>query len=297
MVILLSGIMVYLVFFLLLPLSGAILVRRRWRIFRSRVVDMMELPFLEYGDIRSNRSGFYKLYARLEALKGDDEIWLKNESVSVCTNLKKSDIYLLSREDMEDTLVKTSWSELSTIVEGSHFFISGCLKKERGIPFLAPKEDKNLLVIIYDEGREDLTERIIKEGRQKNELWNTLTPYAYIIGVLSLIILSFISYKSSVSKIDSYLLLVAAGTPFYFVLPPGLFFYMIYRKKWQNARKFRELRDLFFLKKRVEISLACVRKARNNEVLALLLFILGYLLNVSIASVIIFKMYLFLLGT
>ncbi|QEN05019.1 hypothetical protein EW093_09955 [Thiospirochaeta perfilievii] len=286
MILVILGLVVYLLFFILIPGFGAISLRRRWSTFRNLLFKYSMVPALEYNNLVEGSS--FSFCGLLESFKSDDIVWLKGESLSICINLKKLNIYTLSKNN--DEVYKSQWRDISSLVEGTEFFVFGNLKYDGGVPYLVGSELEDLLVVVR-EGQGKIFDQLLAKGRDKNEMWNSYTPYAYITGVLILIILSYFSYKTSFNKINSFYLLLMAGTPFYFILPPGLFFYIKYRKSWDIALRYSVLSDLDRLKGRVERSSLFKKKSKVVEKLSLLLYVLGYLCNLIIAGIILFKLF------
>ena len=86
------------IFFALIPGFGAFHVRRRWRIFRSRITDSSLLSTVKYEQIGREPDGFlgyYRFSGELEAIQGDDTIWINSEDVSLSAELSGVSVYLL----------------------------------------------------------------------------------------------------------------------------------------------------------------------------------------------------------
>ncbi|OQY37823.1 MAG: hypothetical protein B6229_07490 [Spirochaetaceae bacterium 4572_7] len=247
------GLITYTLFFIFLPGVGTFSLRRKWGQFRNTVYRYSTLPRL-----------------------------------SVCIDLKCQNIYTL--HNGQEELVKNNWRNVSSIVEGTPFFIVGRLDYVGGIPFLVGDKKDPLLVLLHD-SNSNIFEALIKKGRAKNDMWNSYSPYAYITGIFILIILSYFAYKSSYDKTNSFYLLVAAGTPFYFILPPGLIFYLMYRKLWDISIRLSVLRDLSKLKGKNLKMYKFNVMSKSREKWSLLFYLLGYIVNTLIAGFILFKMY------
>lgn len=282
----LFGALIYIIFFIFLPGVGAVTLRRRWYNFRELVYRYSSVPALEYYNLQPGE--LFSFNGKLESFKDDDVVWLKGETLSICIDLNKQDIYTLSKR--KDQLYKSQWDSVSSLVEGTRFYVFGHLEYNRGVPYLVGSGNEDLLVVITD-GNESIFEMLLKNGRDKNEMWNSYTPYTYITGVLILIILSYFSYRTSFNKTSSFFLLLAAGTPFYFIIPPGLFFYLYYRRLWDISVRWSILRDLKRLKGDYYSSNIMKSKSKSRERQSLLFYLLGYLLNMSIASLILYRMF------
>lgn len=280
------GVIIYISFFVILPGIAAVTLRRRWEKFRSLILNYSAVQSLEYFNFKNN--GKFSFRGKLESFKNDDVIWLKGESLSICINLNDQNIYTLTRNNNE--VIKEKWDNITSLIEGTSFFVCGYLEFIGGIPYLVGSEDENLLVVIGHE-QEDFFESLLVNGRSKNEMWNSYTPYAFITGVLILIILSYFSYTTLSDKTFAFLLLLAAGTPFYFIVPPGLFFYLKYRKNWDRSIRWAILKDLKKLQGNIYSSLLMKKRSKRDERCALAYYLLGYLLNLIVAGIILFQLF------
>ncbi len=286
MLLLIIGITVYILFFVLFPGYAGIVVRRRWRRFREQIFKYVSVPRLEYFNI--SQGDLFTFNGQLESFKNDNIVWLKSESLSVCIDLEGQELHIISGVDRG--ISKTSWESVSSIVEGSSFFVAGQLEQKNGTSFLKDSEGEKLLVVI-SESKDKIYELLLERGRDKNEIWNSYAPYSYITGVLILIILSYFAYRSNSNKLGSYLLLLAAGTPFYFILPPGLYFYLKHRKLWETSVRWSILRDLRRLRGKIGLSDKFRSISKQIEYLSLFFYLLGYLLNTAIAGIILFNVF------
>lgn len=249
-------------------------------------MDCIGLPSLNYENYSINSE--FKFYGKLESFIDDNTLWLRGETLSLSINLKGNYIYRLGKSNKE--LEKVLWSNMSSIMEGTNFFVVGKLVYHNGTAYMVDSEKNPLTVVLYEDNSNLIHDLIVK-GRDRNELWNSYTPYSYICGIFILIILSFFEYRSNSDKIISYYLLVAAGTPFYFFIPPGLIFYLIYRNLWEVSIRYSTLRDLARIRNK-ELSMKKYRReSKNRERLSLFFYLIGYVINIYIAGIIIFKMY------
>jgi hypothetical protein len=84
----------------------------------------------------------------------------------------------------------------------------------------------------------------IRAGRDKNEYWNAVTPYALIAGALSLIYIAISFLSRPAFRLTSITAFIAVFIPLFPMLPPGILFTLLYRHLWWQARVFRAYRDL-----------------------------------------------------
>lgn len=262
---LLSALTVAVVFYVILPLSGAFLVRRRWRVFRKQVVDASTYTEVTYADPlrrQDGDSGFYSFCGELQAIQDDSCIWLKNDKVSVRAEMKNLRLFLLpsSRSIEAETVMEQNksllpkdmpkrikWERVYSLPQGTGIQLAGRVFIENGVPVFRNTEDSPLLAIIYDGRKETILRRSIWSGRQLNEYWNTFTPLSLISGSFFLFVLSYIFYRrmdSSVLTLQTILLTFMPLIPFF---PPGIIFYFLFRRLWRSARYLRGERDLLRL--------------------------------------------------
>lgn len=286
MVFIVLGFIIYVFFFIFFPGIGAVLLRKRWARFRKLIHGYSKVPILEYDNLNLGRK--FSFTGKLESFKSDDIVWLRSDTLSLCINLKNQDVYSLSGR--KKNLIKSRWDSVSSLVEGTPFSVFGYLTYIKGVPYLTGAKNEDLIVVI-SEGERSIFEMLLEKGRDKNEVWNSYTPYSYITGVLSLIILAYFSYRTISNKTGAFFLLLAAGTPFYFVIPPGLFLYLKYRKLWDRSIRWAILRDLKLLKGDYYSSDIMRIKSKNRERLSLLFYLCGYLLNIFIAGIILFNIF------
>jgi len=246
-------------FYGFVPLVGAFLVRTGWRRFRSQLMKASLRKNVSYKTVYGDKSsGSYRFLGSLQAIEGDNILWLTNSDVSVSINLEGVPIYMLpsfSREmSFSKTLnypdenpKKTYWNRIFSIPEKTSFFVSGKFIQNNGLPqFINSKEDP-LLVIIFDCEISEFYRHAILSGRQRNEYWNSLTPGALTIGSFSLFIYFYLLIQLPYMHFVAVTALSFSLVPVLPFFPPGLLFYYIYRSFWKKARYLRAERDLLKL--------------------------------------------------
>ena len=98
-------------FFGLIPVIGAVAVRRRWRVFRKKLVRAARMARLDYAYAHSreeNRRGNpadtlpqsepVSFYGRLEGIQSTTGVWLGSKGISVAIDLYAVPIFLLPPE-------------------------------------------------------------------------------------------------------------------------------------------------------------------------------------------------------
>jgi hypothetical protein len=197
-------------------------------VFRRRFNDLRLCPTLDYTACqRCVRGGRFRFIGGFESITDEHTLWIRAETVSIPVRLSGRYTYLFSiaEEGDDETPERILWDRISTLTEGARVFVGGNLAREdERLVFVSSKEEP-LLLIFYDGNDRILPIRAIRAGRNKNEYWNSITPYAFILGAFSQ-------------------LLIALFTPIIPLLPPGLLCTVLYNSLWRKARQFREYRDV-----------------------------------------------------
>jgi len=252
-------ILITLFFYGFIPIVGAFFVRSRWRQFRALLMKASLRPLLSYKAVHgSQNSGLFRIFGSLQAIQDDNILWIANDKVSVSLDLEGLPIYILPSETKDDSQLKTSmypdespkrtyWSSLFSLPENTSFFVSGELVHKDGRSKFSNSKKYPLLVIIYDSEDSDFYSHAILSGRQHNEYWNVLTPGTLTLGSFSLFIYFYILIQMPYMHFVAVTALSFSLVPILPFLPPGLFFYYIYRHFWKKARILRAERDLLKL--------------------------------------------------
>jgi len=257
-----------------LPAIGAFLVRAQWRTFRRIVTDASRYPTATATAIGRERAasvGLFRFFGTLEAIQGDDRIWITNGKFSVAADLRGVRVYLIpeseedGREPSEDTgettvspgrepagkrgesggeIRSVPWSRIFSLPEGTPLFVGGALFAEEGRGVFRDDGRTPLLVVIHDCPRESIVRRAIGSGRQRNEYMNAFTLPSVAIGALSLILLAFTILSAPALRIVALIALTAGLAPISPFLPPGFPLYFAYRSSWKKARLLRAQRDI-----------------------------------------------------
>lgn len=257
--------LISLVFFIIIPGIGAFIVRNRWRGFRRRIFSDSLLPMVRYEQLYKKPVGFigyYRFLGNLEAIQGDDTIWIRNGNISLSAELEKVYVYLLpsmSSTELEGAIEqndealpdemprRVSWSKIFSLPESTRIFLSGALYSERGQGVFRSNNRHPLTVVIYDGDQETILRRSIWGGRQRNEYWNPVTPASLITGSASLLLLSYNLFQTATMRFAALTSLTLSLTPLIPFLPPGLLFFFFYRYFWKKGRFSRAERDLIRL--------------------------------------------------
>jgi hypothetical protein len=245
-------------FYVAFPAIGAFIVRAQWRVFRKTVIAASRFPTAGPSAIGRDRSGSlgqYRFFGALEAIQGDNRIWITNGRFSVAAELRGVRVHLIpegeagaettGREPSGGDLRSLPWSRIFSLPEGTPVFLGGTLFAEEGRGVFRDQAKSPLLVVIHDCARESIVARAIGSGRQRNEYMNTFTLPSVAIGSLSLLLLGFSLLTGHTEARGIALLALTVGlapvSPF---LPPGFPFYFAYRSFWKRSRVMRAQRDV-----------------------------------------------------
>jgi hypothetical protein len=245
-------------FYAALPALGAFLARGQWRRFRRTVTQVSHYPTATPGIVGRERSapvGNYRFFGTLEAIQGNDRIWLTNGRFSVAADLRNVLVYLIPEAESNEpaslsrsssgaaSLGSVPWNRIFSLPEGTPIFVGGALFSEEGRGVFRGDGMSRLLVVIHDCPKESLVLRAISGGRQRNEYMNTFTLPSVAVGSLSLVLFAF-TLLSLPERIVSLLALTAGLAPLSPFLPPGFPLYFAYRSYWKKARLLRVQRDV-----------------------------------------------------
>ncbi|MGA2478931.1 MAG: hypothetical protein ABSG63_09305 [Spirochaetia bacterium] len=247
-------------FYTAFPAIGAFIVRAQWRTFRRTVIEVSRYPTAGPAAIGRERSaavGKCRFFGTLEAIQGDDRIWITNGRLSVAAELRGVRVYLIPESEggteqapgdrgaAGGELRSVPWSRIFSLPEGTPIFLGGVLYAEEGRGVFRGDRETPLLVVIHDCSRESIVSRAIGSGRQRNEYMNSFTLPSVAIGSLSLLLLGFSLLAGHTEARGIALLALTVGlapvSPF---LPPGFPFYFAYRSFWKKARVMRAQRDV-----------------------------------------------------
>ncbi len=237
-------------FYVVVPAVGAFLARGQWRRFRTTVTTASHYPTATPGVVGREHAapaGYYRFFGTLEAIQGDDRIWLTNGRFSVAADLRNVRVYLIPEaeagEPVAPALGSVPWSRIFSLPEGTPVFVGGALFSEEGRGVFRDNGRARLLVVIHDCPKESVVLRAISGGRQRNEYMNSFTLPSVAIGSLSLVLLAF-TLLAIPERLVSLLALTAGLAPLAPFLPPGFPLYFAYRSSWKKARLLRVQRDV-----------------------------------------------------
>ncbi|UCF96657.1 MAG: hypothetical protein JSV89_15970 [Spirochaetaceae bacterium] len=252
------------VFFGLIPGIGAFFVRSRWRLFRRRIQESSLYPFLRYSDLsrRGDFLGRYRVFGHLEAIQGENRIWINDGSFTVEADLSSAKLYFLPSSSTSSRILPVerlqeefpdeqpslvSWNQIFSLPAGTQMLIAGGLYSQEDRAVFRSQSKDPLLVVLYDGERNTIVRRAVWGGRQKNEYWNQFTLASLLTGSFCMLLLAYIFMRATPSNLPVLFALSLAFFPISGLLPPGFILYYLYRHFWKRARLLRAQRDLLRL--------------------------------------------------
>jgi hypothetical protein len=245
------------VFYLLVPVVGAFALRGQWRRFRLLLVRLGSIPWLRYRDLADaeregrTRVGSFRLQGSIEAIEGADRVWVRGREVSALADLSRVPLYVLAPASGEGSaeagaVGRIKWKSLSSLAEGTSILVAGILVLEEGRPVFVDDRDETLVAICHEGGEERLLSRLIAGGRAPNEYLNYLTPISMALGLVAISAILLLA-RTSIFSTLSALIFLAGLSPVLPFAPPGLAFFLLYRRLWRRALSARIARDLLKL--------------------------------------------------
>jgi hypothetical protein len=198
----------------------------------------------------------YRFIGVFESLQAEGPegrvLWIRNSGLTVPVVLDGAHTYVLPEHERDpetwdpdrETPQRISWDRLSGFSGGTRVYVGGSveLREDRAV-FVSGRENP-LLVIIFDGPDETLTARVTRAGRQGNEYWNALTPYALVLGAFSQFVVILAYWQRPAFQLTVYAAIAALCLPLYPLIPPAFLFTLLYRRLWWQARLCRAWRDL-----------------------------------------------------
>lgn len=250
-----AALAVALVFYLLLPVVGAYITRAQWRRFRETLLRLARSPLLRLGSwstAGSSRAleGLHRFHGEIEALEGEDRIWVRGRDLTAVVDLGSSWLHILADggegapfEGRYTLVERVPWSRVRVFPESARVFIGGALSIEEGIPVFREAPGRPLIVVSYEGKDSDLFARLIAGGRVANEYWNPLSRASIGLGVGILGIFFAFAGRHWLPTV-LFLSVLLGLAPVLCLLPPGLPFFFLYRRLWRRSLDARVLRDL-----------------------------------------------------
>ena len=270
MIYLIIVIIITLLFYILLPGSGAFFARSEWREFRLKLAASSAVPLIDFQKSRAlgdaQCQGIFKFFGSLEAIQDKYEVWLRSGNFTVSVDMRNVKIYLIpainysvSGEGNDDFHEKNieiimdempqvlSWERFYSLSQRTEVMVCGPLFIDRGKTIFRTSGEGSVTFLIYDGSPETLLRRGIWAGRHRNEFWNIFTPVSLIAGSFSLFLTAYFLYSIPSLDVLTDITLSLSLVPFMPLFPPGVVLFFIYRSFWKKARFLRAERDLIRL--------------------------------------------------
>jgi hypothetical protein len=238
----------------LVPVAGAFANRRNWRLFRQRFDDLRLKPFLDYVAYRRGEGGLYRFIGGFESVIDGHTLWIRNKALTIPVSLAGAHTYVLPMPEKDEPSgyfdpgkeapSRISWDRVTALAEGAKVFVGGALLPQDNRLTFVSERDNPLLVIFYDGPDRSLTARTIRAGRDRNEYWNFITPYALILGAFSQLLITLNLLNRPAFSLTALTAFFAVFIPLLPMIPPGFVLTVLYKRLWWQARVFRAYRDL-----------------------------------------------------
>jgi hypothetical protein len=238
------------VFYALLPVAGAFVVRGQWRQFRKSIAESALFPeltaaraALPAADDAPGRRGAFRVQGEVDAIGGQHELWISGRGPSCVVDLRDSWVYVLSGQSGEDRMERRRWSGLASIGAGTRVFAVGRVALAGGRLLLAGDGRQAPLVVIHDGDDDGFARRAVWAGRHINEYWNPLTQVSLALGVATMSLILTAALPSSLPSLIRAMTITVAFSPVLALLTPGVAGFFLYRRYWRRARYCRARRD------------------------------------------------------
>ena len=239
----------------LVPMTGALVKRYKWHIFRRRFDELCLSPILDYSRYSQQGSAnTFRFVGGFESVTNEQTLWIRSEDLTVPVSLQHAETYLLPMQKSdgipevfdpgEEAPERIRWERVSALTEGAKVFVGGSLVCRDGQRSFVSTKENPLLVIFYDGPDHSLATRTIRAGRHRGEYWNAYTPYSLVIGALCQILMAVAFLSRPAFRLTVIVSLIALFVPLYPMIPPGLLFTVIYRRLAWKSRILRAYRDL-----------------------------------------------------
>jgi hypothetical protein len=253
--------------FALVPVTGAFVCRWSWRLFRRRFDDLRLRPLLDYTRYSAGEEGLFRFTGGFESITDGHTLWIRGRTLTIPVSLNEAHTYVLPMPESGaipaffdpavfdpaffdpggESPERIRWDKVTTLAEGVKVFAGGMLlMQDKRLTFVSTKETP-LLVIFYEGPDRSLTSRVVRSGRHRNEYWNTITPYALILGIFCQLFVAVNYISRPAFRLTVITAASAALLPLFPLIPPGIIFTILYRQLWRRARIFRAYRDLVML--------------------------------------------------
>ena len=248
--------------YVLVPMIGALGRRNKWRMLRKRFNELRLRPILDYRRYRQKEadgpgSNTFRFVGGFESVTDGQTLWIRTDDLTVPISLKNARTYLLPMQKNEgaaeifypedEAPEKIKWERVSSLTEGAGVFVGGELANRDGRRSFVSTKENPLIVIFFDGPGEALPSLVMRAGRCRGDYWNSITPYSLIIGALCQILMAVTHLSRPAYRLTVIVSFIALFVPLYPIIPPGLLFSFLYRRLAWRARLMRVYADIALL--------------------------------------------------
>ncbi|MFZ4617748.1 MAG: hypothetical protein ACOYM2_16325 [Rectinemataceae bacterium] len=250
-----TAILVAVLFYVLVPVLGAFHTHRRWRNFRSRLVELSGAAELDElvsvgGTAIEGEAVTVRFSGDIEGIEGEGRIWLRGKGATAVVDLGKAHFHVLADEGggqralgRNSFVESLPWQRVRMVPEGTKLFAGGLLRFEGGTPVICGTGKEPLIALSWTGDEKSLLERAIAGGRKENEYWSSLSRASLGLGIGLQAILLLLIWPDAFPSIR-YLTFLVGFSPILCLLPPGLPFFFLYVRFWRRALLVRIERDV-----------------------------------------------------
>jgi hypothetical protein len=300
-------------FYGVLPIASGFLYRYKWRKFRNWFNYLRLSPKLDYRQYRqlgseeknnlTNPEGsVFSFTGNIESITDGNTLWVRGDDLTIPVSLAKTKCFLLptletslrehERESEPEAPEQIHWNRVSTLSEGIKVFIGGQIKMHDNRLVFIPSNTQPLMVVFYSCPDTELTGRIIRAARIRNEYWNNITPAFLVTGAILLISIAAFFLNRPAFRLTVINAFIAVFIPILAVLPPGFLFTVLYRRLTLIARKLRVDKDLVHFglmpDKTGNPAKYYATRAYTLEIIAWIIMMLGVCINIAFIFLILF---------
>lgn len=251
------------IFFLVLPLIGALGERTHWKHLREDLYGACDAPLHDPSDpdFRPAEDSLVRLYGILDSCEGQDHVWMRTGSTSIRVRLQGETIHFLPKQEGDNprawgtsSMESRKWAQAGIMAEGVGMCVLGCYSRDQSLPLVRHIPGRPFLVIFYDGLPRHILGRAVWSARSRNEFWNTLTPPSFLLGTGLLFILALVLLRTGMFVSGAIWAMAFGFLPYLALMPPGILGYLAYRRLWRTARQDEACKDLLVLARRMEAS-------------------------------------------
>jgi hypothetical protein len=248
----------------LVPMGGILVSRRSWRRFRQYFDRLRLAPALDYARYTAyGKTGekpeaepaeIFRFTGGFESITDGRTLWVQGPDLTIPVALTGARIYTLPVmegrngqarfEPSEETFQRLRWDRVAALTGEARVFVGGTLVLREGRWIFADAPGASLLVIFYTGSNRSMAVFAAWAGRRRSEYWNSVTPYALTLGALCLITMAVTFLPRPAFRLTSITAFMAAFTPLFPLVPPGLLLTIACRWLQQRTRSCRVYHDL-----------------------------------------------------